>query len=86
MVEFRREDGKLSRTAIWNSAWIAITSAFAVAVTMLPEIATIVKPEIVIPLTLVVKGVDLWLRTVTTQPMKGATRKYERLASATHPR
>ena len=71
MVEFRREDGKLSRTAIWNSAWIAITSAFAVAVTMLPEIATIVKPEIVIPLTLVVKGVDLWLRTVTTQPMKG---------------
>ena len=75
MVEFRREDGKLSRTAIWNSAWIAITSAFAVAVTMLPEIATIVKPEIVIPLTLVVKGVDLWLRTVTTQPMKGATRK-----------
>ena len=71
MVEFRREDGKLSRTAIWNSVWMAVAAGFGVAVTMLPEIATIVKPEIVVPLTIIVKGVDLWLRQITTQPMKG---------------
>ena len=71
MVSMRKEDGKFSRTMLWNSAVVLATSIFGVAITMLPAIEAIVAPPVFVAIALVIKGVDIYLRQITTQPMEG---------------
>jgi len=69
MDALRRKDGKLSRTQVWNSLVIFGTSIFGVAITMLPAIEAIVAPPVFVAIALLIKGVDMYLRELTTQPM-----------------
>ena len=71
MVSMRKEDGKFSRTMLWNSAVVLATSIFGVAITMLPAIEAIVAPPVFVAIALIIKGVDIYLRQITTEPMKG---------------
>ena len=71
MVSMRKDDGKFSRTMLWNSAVVLATSIFGVAITMLPAIEAIVAPPVFVAIALVIKGVDIYLRQITTQPMEG---------------
>ena len=69
MDALRRKDGKLSRTQVWNSLVIFGTSIFGVAITMLPAIEAIVAHPVFVAIALLIKGVDMYLRELTTQPM-----------------
>ena len=69
-IEMRKEDGTLSKSMIWNTAVMLGTSIFGVAITMLPAIEAIVAPPVFIAIALIVKGIDIYLRQITTQPMK----------------
>ena len=70
MIKMRKEDGRFSRTMIWNGAVIAATSLFGIAVTLLPAIEAVVAPPVFIGIALLVKGIDVYLRQVTSEPMK----------------
>ena len=70
MIKMRKADGKLSRSMLWNSAVMIGTSIFGVAVTLLPAIETIVAPPVFIGVALLIKAVDIYLRQITSEPMK----------------
>jgi hypothetical protein len=70
MIPLNKEDGTLSKTMIWNYVVIMGTSIFGVAVAMLPDIEKVIPPEGYVLIALLVKGVDLGLRTITTQPLQ----------------
>ena len=70
MIKMRKEDGKLSKTMLWNTAVVIGTSIFGVAVTLLPAIEAIVAPPVFIGVALLIKAVDIYLRQITSEPMK----------------
>ena len=70
MIPLNKEDGTLSKTMVWNYIVIFGTSIFGVAVAMLPDIEKVIPPEGYVFIALVIKGVDVALRTITTQPLQ----------------
>ena len=70
MIKMRKEDGRLSRTMIWNGVVIAATSLFGIAVTLLPAIEAVVAPPVFIGVALLIKAVDVYLRQITSEPME----------------
>ena len=71
MVAMKKADGTYSKTMLWNTAVVLGTSLFGVAATMLPAIEALVAPQVYIGIALMIKGIDIGLRQITTQPMKG---------------
>ena len=70
MIKMRKADGKLSRSMLWNTVVMIATGVFGVAVATLPEIAAIIKPELYVLVALIVKGIDVGLRQITSEPME----------------
>ena len=71
MIEMKKADGTWSKSMLWNAAVVIGTSIFGVAATMLPAIEALVAPQIYIGIALMIKGIDIGLRQITTQPLKG---------------
>ena len=70
MIKMRKSDGTFSKTMLWNSAILFGTSIFGIAITMLPAIEAIVAPGVYVGIALLIKGVDVYLRQITTQPLE----------------
>lgn len=70
MVKLKRIDGKVSHTMAWNVVVVILTAVFGVAVVMLPDIEQVISAELYVLIALVIKGVDIGLRQITTMPLK----------------
>ena len=71
MIKMKKADGTVSKTMAWNTVIVIVTALFGVAVVMLPDIEQIVPAELYVIIALLIKGIDVGLRQITTQPMKG---------------
>jgi len=70
MVSIRKADGTVSKTMAWNAAAITILGMIGAASEMLPLFQELMKPWHYIAIAIVMRGVDIFLRQITSQPMK----------------
>jgi len=68
-ISMKKIDGTYSLTMVWNTVVIILTAIFGVAVATLPEIKDAVPQEVYVVIAIIVKGIDIGLRQITSLPM-----------------